>query len=241
MDNERKQIPRITKLRARNYRSIESLDLTLSPLTVLVGPNASGKSNVADLLKFVSDTIRVSLDAALTSRHGADVVHRSLLGQKSPETEVGLSIELDDAIVEYGFSFRVKTSGEYHVRREHAKVDATTIRQEAIEIRDGRLVKPSRKRFRSEFFDRSFIDEYFRSLLGDDTKVKFPFANLLPTLQFLYRGWPTENMEVERAIQKTRHFIESIRCYHIFPNTLNPHFPVRITIACGKQAIVLLP
>ena len=221
MDNECKQISRITKLRARNYRSIESLDLTLSPLTVLVGPNASGKSNVADLLKFVSDSIRDSLDGALTSRHGADVVHRSPLGQKAPETEVGLAIDLDDAIVEYGFSFRIKTSGEYHVRRELAQVDAPTIGRQTIGIRDGRLVKPSFKRFKQENLDRSVIDDFFRSLVGDDTNVKFPFANLLPTLQLLIMDLPIDNyMEVERAIKKARHFIESVRCYHIFPNTL---------------------
>ena len=38
---------RITRIRAKNYRSIRELDLELGPLTVLVGPNASGKSKRA--------------------------------------------------------------------------------------------------------------------------------------------------------------------------------------------------
>ena len=53
---------RITRIWARNFRSIEKLDLELGPLTVLVGPNASGKSNVMDVLRFISDATRGDLD-----------------------------------------------------------------------------------------------------------------------------------------------------------------------------------
>ncbi len=40
----------ITKLRIENFRCIRTLEMELTPLTVLVGPNASGKSTVLDAL-----------------------------------------------------------------------------------------------------------------------------------------------------------------------------------------------
>jgi len=40
-------------------------------------------------------------------------------------------------------------------------------------------------------------------------------------LRFLIKDFPFDDyMKVERAIQEARNFIESIRCYHIFPNAL---------------------
>ena len=48
---------RLTRVWARNFKSIRELDLELGPLTVLVGPNASGKSNVLDVLSFIKKAI----------------------------------------------------------------------------------------------------------------------------------------------------------------------------------------
>ncbi len=43
----------LTRLRARNFKSLRNLDLSLSPLNVLVGPNMGGKSNILDVLLFL--------------------------------------------------------------------------------------------------------------------------------------------------------------------------------------------
>jgi predicted ATPase len=43
----------LTRLLARNFKSLRSLDLALSPLNVLVGPNMGGKSNLLDALRFL--------------------------------------------------------------------------------------------------------------------------------------------------------------------------------------------
>lgn len=41
----------LTRLQLRNYRCIRQADVTLSPLTVLVGPNSSGKSSLLNALR----------------------------------------------------------------------------------------------------------------------------------------------------------------------------------------------
>lgn len=60
----------------RNYKSIAACDVELGPLTFLVGPNGSGKSNFLDALRFVSDSLRYSLEHALRDRGGIDEIRR---------------------------------------------------------------------------------------------------------------------------------------------------------------------
>lgn len=80
---------RIQSLRIRNFRNLERLDLNVGARTLLVGPNASGKSSVVDALAWVltgrcrgTDARGVGQDRLV--RHGttemsveADVIHRN--------------------------------------------------------------------------------------------------------------------------------------------------------------------
>ena len=43
----------ISELRIRNFKSLESVDLKLGHFNLLVGANASGKSNFLDALRFL--------------------------------------------------------------------------------------------------------------------------------------------------------------------------------------------
>jgi predicted ATPase len=44
----------LDRLRVENYRSLRDIDLKLAPLNVLIGANASGKSNILDALRFLA-------------------------------------------------------------------------------------------------------------------------------------------------------------------------------------------
>jgi len=61
--------PFLRRIQIRNYKSIAFCDVSLEPLTILVGRNASGKSNFLDALAFVRDLVRFDLGEAV-SRHG---------------------------------------------------------------------------------------------------------------------------------------------------------------------------
>ena len=92
MNNPAENRPRITRVWAKNFRSIENLDLQLDPLTVLVGPNASGKSNITDVLRFLSDTVRTGLESALTDRRGDQVARRYSSRRKAVDVVIGVKI-----------------------------------------------------------------------------------------------------------------------------------------------------
>ncbi len=47
----------LNRLQIRHFRSLYQVELELKPLTILIGPNASGKSNLFKALRFLHDAI----------------------------------------------------------------------------------------------------------------------------------------------------------------------------------------
>lgn len=67
---------RLVRVEARNFRSLGAVDLSLGDLTVLIGPNGSGKTNVLNVLRFLATTVRFDLAAALEVWRGFDHIQR---------------------------------------------------------------------------------------------------------------------------------------------------------------------
>jgi predicted ATPase len=80
----------LSKIKIRGYKSIESLDLDLNSLNVLIGANGSGKTNFISIFKFLNQITERNLNLYVKRAGGAD----SFLyyGQKHTEKIV---IELD--------------------------------------------------------------------------------------------------------------------------------------------------
>ncbi|MDQ1292763.1 MAG: hypothetical protein QG608_643 [Actinomycetota bacterium] len=66
----------ITRIRAQNFRSLAEVEVPLRPLTVLVGPNGSGKTNVLNVLRFLAATVRFDLNSAVHQWRGFEHVQR---------------------------------------------------------------------------------------------------------------------------------------------------------------------
>ncbi len=86
----------LTRIEAHNFKSFRDLDVTLGSLNVLIGANASGKSNFVQLLRFVRDIANFGLDNAASIQGGSEYVANLRLGM-AETTKVGLEIQEGNA------------------------------------------------------------------------------------------------------------------------------------------------
>ncbi len=74
--------PMIRRIQALNYRCLRHVDVALDPFHVLVGPNASGKSTLFDVVTFLGDMVRMTSERLLES---APTIFKILFGE-DPKT-----------------------------------------------------------------------------------------------------------------------------------------------------------
>jgi predicted ATPase len=103
----------IKRVVLKNYKSIAKCDVRLRPLTFLVGPHGSGKSNFLDALRFVADALNTSLDHALRDRGGIQEVRRRSGGHPN-HFSIDLEFQLPAGEVgEYSFRIGARPQGGY--------------------------------------------------------------------------------------------------------------------------------
>ncbi|ATB51108.1 AAA family ATPase [Corallococcus macrosporus] len=137
--------PFLTRVKLRNYRSIETCDVELGPLTFLVGPNGSGKSNFLDALRLITDALRTSLDHALRDRGGVHEVRRRSSGHP---TNFGVRIDFQLPSGESGhFAFGVgaRSHGDYVVQNEECAVGSASyrVREGAVVVKPAQVAPPA--------------------------------------------------------------------------------------------------
>ncbi|GAA3870570.1 AAA family ATPase [Streptomyces sedi] len=82
---------RLMELHVENFRSLRNVTIPLRPLTVLVGPNGVGKSNVLKVFDFLAAIIRTDLQPALEERGGFDEV--AFWGGEKPPTSMAIRLK----------------------------------------------------------------------------------------------------------------------------------------------------
>ena len=233
------------KVWARNFRSIEYAELELGALTTLVGPNASGKSNLLDLFGFLADAGRHSLETAITRRGGIDSI-----GRKSPSgrilgPEIGFRYVNSEGKLEYSVSLTRIGRGDYRVKKEYAKLQPTDSGDASFEceLNNGRLTKPNlRKILRQQTAAPDEESEHLPNFAGilnraieelDDQDLNLISAehsqvtSLLSFVLSQSNGKIESNMilgnssfNLHRTLNQAKEDLCKIGIYHIFPNSL---------------------
>jgi predicted ATPase len=112
----------IKRLSVSNYRSLgENIVVEFGGFTVFVGQNGSGKSNVVDALRFVSDSMHMGLSGAVTHRHGIGAVRR-WSGGHPYNVSIRLDLTIGGIPAYYSFELRGDSSEEYKVKSEEASI-----------------------------------------------------------------------------------------------------------------------
>jgi predicted ATPase len=198
----------LKSLQVRHYRSLADVALgDLGPLTILVGPNAVGKSNVVDALRFLRDLVTEGLDHAVSKRGGIGVI-RQYAPRRPYQISIGIRYEdqaEDDRRLdgEYEIAIASLTAGNFRIEHETARwVEIDSYYDEGMD----RFVEQECEEhtfFRSaqgELAVDGAIDKK-RRIAPDQAVLGFGF-------HFESIGWPIS------------HLLSSFRFSALYPNTL---------------------
>lgn len=109
-------------LTVSNYRSLgKNVRIDFGELTVFVGTNGSGKSNVMDALRFVADALSMGLSGAITTRQGIGSVRR-WSGGHPYNVAFRLDLGLQSGPAFYTFELSGSSVEEYRVKLEEAEI-----------------------------------------------------------------------------------------------------------------------
>lgn len=114
--------PVLSRVVLKNYKSIQSCEVNLSPLTLLVGPNGAGKSNFVDGIRITSDALNANLENAVRERGGINEVRRRSRGHPT-HFGVRLDVNLDASThATYAYQVAARQNQTFEVQREDCKV-----------------------------------------------------------------------------------------------------------------------
>ena len=127
---------KLTRLRARRYRSVRNDTIGMGPLNLLIGANAAGKSNVLDALRFLHEGV-VDRDFRAPMHARGGIVHLAWKGEQAKDTE--LTVIVVDAEKRYEWSVSLVRDGyEFQVEEHLYRVSAGAPRNEILHARRGR-------------------------------------------------------------------------------------------------------
>jgi predicted ATPase len=168
---------RFTRLKLENWKNFLKVDVPLQKRAFLVGPNAAGKSNFLDALRFLRDIAepKGSFQGAVESRHGVSQI-RSLYARRYPHVGIEVSVDVDQ-------------SGPWTYRLEFSQTNqrTPTITREVVTRGDKEVLKrplpedeADDKRLQQTHLEQVNANGSFRELANFFAQVRY--LHLVPQL-----------------------------------------------------------
>ncbi len=121
---------RFTRIELENWRNFLQVDVALQRRVILVGPNASGKSNLIDAFRFLHDIAAVGggLQAAVADRSGVSSL-RCLAARRYSDVSVRVSIGTDEQPTEWIYDLSLSQDNQRRpvIKRERVSRSGETI------------------------------------------------------------------------------------------------------------------
>ena len=110
---------RFTRVVLENWKNFLKVDVELQRRVFLVGPNASGKSNLLDAFRFLRDVAEPEggFQPAISRRGGVSQI-RSLHARRYPNIAIDVEVDLDDERWRYRVEFSQDKQRRAMVQRE---------------------------------------------------------------------------------------------------------------------------
>jgi len=243
----------IKYIHVSNFRSFSSLKLQLSDFNVMIGTNASGKSNFVQIFSFLRDVMRDGLDNAISMQGGVEYLRNIKIGESKPfsifvavgeKNGKGLSTSERDVVVlgkhrvvilpeaTYKLSLKFDESVEGYSISE----DIFTVDCELDDGGDSKKRPAGKKRHQIKIFRR-------RGNLSVSSTLGITLSDILETF---FGHIPSAMVKKVRKIPRGRLVIE-VPLYHFFTEILilreiaiydfDPKLPKRAIPVGGKTQL----
>ena len=169
---------RVTNLSLENWRNFTRVDVPIARRTFVVGPNASGKSNLLDAIRFLRDIASVGggLQAAIQRRGGLSRI-RSLSARQNPGVTVSLSVGRDDDPDMWQYTLTIGQEGK----------NAPAVKREVVTFQGARLIeRPNSddtsdpERLSQTYLEQVNVNRSFRDLVAFFEGIRY--LHLVPQL-----------------------------------------------------------
>lgn len=186
----------ITRVQVKNFRNLADVDVTLGPLTILVGRNSAGKSTFLDVLRFVRDALHLDLETAISLRGGIPAIRKWSSHGRPHDIEIHLDFADEGTSGHYGFVLGSGIEGSPRVKREFCEIFLGEVQMHPrFESRNGKWITSPRDWFMSDGIGSGFPN--------------FPDKLMLPSVAAFLLDFS--------GIFK---HLTSTNFYSVFPNTL---------------------
>ncbi|SHJ43061.1 Predicted ATPase [Tessaracoccus bendigoensis DSM 12906] len=164
---------RITHVGASNWRNFKTLDFPVDARLFIVGPNASGKSNLLDLFRFMGEVASTGggLAAALERRGGLTKV-RSLFARNHRKGRLEIDLRLEDGSDTWRYFLSV--------RNEKGGRNRPVVDQEIVERNGETLIarpdaqdEADPERLTQTHLEQIAANQPFRAIADYFTKVRY--------------------------------------------------------------------
>jgi predicted ATPase len=119
---------RISRLKLENWKNFRDIDVPLTQRLFVIGPNAAGKSNFLDAVRFLRDVCHPEggFQRAVKTRGGVSQI-RCLHARRQPTVAIEVSLDLEAAHWTYRLEFRQDNQRRPLIDREVVKRDGEVL------------------------------------------------------------------------------------------------------------------
>jgi predicted ATPase len=170
--------PRFTRLHLENWRNFSHADVQLSGRVFLVGPNASGKSNLLDVFRFLHDIVSVGggLEEAVRKRQGISKL-RALAARKFPD--IVIRVELGGPANGSKWQYEIALSQDNH-QRPQIKRESVRRDSELLFERPDRSDRDDPERLTQTYLQQVNVNKEFRPVA--DAFASIRYLHIVPQL-----------------------------------------------------------
>src|SRR5579859_932441 len=169
---------RVTRYELHHWRNFGRVEVELGPRVILVGPNASGKSNFLDSIRFLHDIVAVGggFQAAVARRGGVSAL-RALAARRYPD--IAFDLSLGDDRQKQRWQYRL-SFGQDRLKRPEISSETISQNGKTLFTRPNREDEQDPARLSQTYLEQVNVNRPFRAVVDFLNSVKY--LHIIPQL-----------------------------------------------------------